>query len=872
MTSGEKFVRMSSDHNDDARDIESQQTPLLIAGDSKRDHWRWIIPILLARRNLISRADKAKTKTDCERQRDADLEQTEIVEILPSSPQVLIDIHCDGTNDSTDVSDVKLQHANIAQIVKAKDFGSLQRFGGIPGIAEALDTDLQKGIPGDEEDLRSRCIINTLLKAEAPARSFFKSLLKSGNSYIILLLCVSAAMSIAFGINEKGMRTGWHQGVIIILSIIILVVVSLGRHFLHKHSEKHNPLRKMQMEVDVLRGGNSQKISISDVVNGDIVLLRRGYYVPGDGLFISGECLELDDSLSTTDEQNPFLYYGAKVINGHGWMLVTSVGMNTALGEMMSQVTQAPSKIKLLYQINKVSIITQIIGLLVSILILVVVFLRFRHGKKHPDSGSPELGNSSMKDLTDIMKRIIMKPIGNVSILITSLAMLIVRIMEVVPLVVTLAILYWHKKALSDRAFAQEPLACVSMGSVTTICTGNTGGLTRQATKAFIDADVNIILISEEDVSVLEAIKLECGLLHIPESLVVEGEVFRRWTDEERMLMVDNISVIGNSLPSDKLLLVQCLKQKGHTVAMVGARANDTPALKEANLGITIGSWSSELARETSDIVVWDGDFNSLLIICKYGRCVYNNIQKYIQFEVTMFLVWALDTVITTVAFGDAPITAIQWFWTNLIVAFAGGLGLLTEPPRKELMEKPPVKQTDPFITKAIWRNIITQALFQAAILVTFQFTSKSILHINNKEVRETMVFNSFVLCQVFNLINARKPNRKNMFKGIHQNRWFWVAVIVIVVQQVAFIEIAHILVRSAKLNGGQWGICVLTGMLSLLIDFAAKCISTLFMYCLTGSHLGSAGMTFSESASNLELPLFHTSVQIPQQNHIPFH
>ncbi|KAL5771707.1 hypothetical protein ACOSP7_015861 [Xanthoceras sorbifolium] len=756
MTSGEEFVRMGSDHDDDARDIESEQTPLLIAGDSKRDHWRWIIPILLARRNLISRADKAKTKTDSKRQRDADLEQTEIVEILPSSPQVWIEVHCDGTNDSTDVSDVKLQHANIAQIL------------------------------GDEEHLRSPCISNTLSKAEAPARGFFKSLLKSRNSHIILLLCVSAAMSIGFGINEKGLRTGWQQGVIIILAIIILVVVSLRRHFLHKHSEKHNPLRKMQM---------------------------------------------------------------------------------------MSQVTQAPNKIKLPSQIDKVSIITQIIGLSVSILILVVVFLRFRLGKEHHDYGVPELERkSSMKDFMDIVKRVIMKPSGNVSILTTSLAMLVVRIMEELPLVVTLGILYWYKKALSDRAFAQEPLACVSMGSVTTICTGKTGGLTRQATKAFIDADVNIILISEEDVSVLEAIKIECGLLHNPERMAVEGEVFRRWTDEERMVMVDNISVIGNSLPSDKLLLVQCLKQKGHTVAMVEARANDTPALKEANLGITIGSWSSELARETSDIVVWDGDFNSLLIICKYGRCAYDNIQKYIQFEVTMFLVWALDTVITTVAFGDAPITTIQWFWANLIVAFAGGLGLLTEPPSKELMEKPPVNQTDPFITKAIWRNIITQALFQAAILVTFQFTSKSILHINNKEVSETMVFNIFVLCQVFNLINARKPNRKNVFKGIHQNRWFWVAVIVIVVPQVAFIEIAHILGGNAKLNGGQWGICVLTGMLSLLIDFTAKCISTLFMYCLTGSHLGSAGMTFSESASNLELPLFHTSVQIPQQNHIPYH
>ncbi|XP_041025276.1 putative calcium-transporting ATPase 13, plasma membrane-type [Juglans microcarpa x Juglans regia] len=123
-----------------------------------------------------------------------------------------------------------------------------------------------------------------------------------------------------------------------------------------------------------------------------------------------------------------------------------------------------------------------------------------------------------------------------------------------------------------------------------------------------------------------------------------------------------------------------------------------------------------------------------------------------------------------------------------------------------------------------MWGKLFNQTLYQTTILVTFQFKGQAILRIC-KNVSETMIFNSFVLCQVFNLVNARELEKKNVFRGIHHHRLFVVAVIVILVLQFAFIEIENILVGNAKLNWVQWVACLVIGMVLGAIDWATKCI-----------------------------------------------
>ena len=751
---------------------------------------------------------------------------------------------------------------------------SIHEFGGIQVIAEALGTNLETGII--PADVRSRCIAYTQSTTQTSALGFLQFLPKSCNNYTILLLFVCAALSLGFGVKEEGLRTGWYEGVIIILAIIILVVIdSLRNQRQLIHSQrmlgKHKPFELQRMMVDVIRGGCLHKVIIGDVLIGDLVRLERDHIVPADGLFI-GESLKLDDDLeSTINEENPFLFYGAKVIDGKGCMLVASVGTNTRLGDLMKQVTHVPEKTPLPAQIDKVNKGTQIFGLSISILILIVLFLRFMLLKEDIKSSLPDLKEKpkAIKEIMDAIDKIVMKPNGKISTLTTSLATLLVGVMEGIPFVITLAISYWNKKMMSEdseQAFAQEPFACLTMSSVTSICI-NTTGLCMPTLNsvpvgreigALKNAGFNITLVSEDNVSVLETIALKCGLLPCPNAMVLEGEEFLKFSNEERMNKVDQIILIGSSIPSDQLTLVQCLKKKGHLVAMVGVKTNAIPALKEADVGITMRICSTEMARASSGIIIGDENLSFLVTILRFGRCTFKNIQKYIQLELTMNIAGLLITSITAMFCGYSPITSIQLLWANFVVSLLGGIGLLTEPPTEELMEKLPLKQTKPLITKAMWRNIVSQALYQATISVAFQFKGQTIPGISNK-VSKTIIFNSFVLCQVFNQVNARELEKKNVFKSIHRNPLFWVSMGVILILQVALIEIAHIIVGNARLNWVQWFSCLLAGMVSWASDWVTKCTAELWN-CLTrllGSHLRTINIPL-DSTSNLELPLTH--------------
>ena len=793
---------------------------------------------------------------------------TASVEILSAPPHVSININLDGENENS-VIDAKLQQANVARMVKEKDLDSIQKFGGIKGISEALDTDLETGIRC------SRHRASTLSTAQTPERGFFKFLLKYCSNSIIFLLFVSAVLSLGFGIGEEGLRTGWYEGVIIIIAIVILVAAPSLRDFWLEHSWKMSGKQK-PLEVDVLIMGHPQKVHMGDVLVGDIVCLERETLIPADGLFISGDqLLKLNDGLeSTIDDRNPFLFYGAKVVDGSGRMLVTSVVMDSTGGQLMGRVIHPRHKTSLPAELDRVSIRTQITGLSISILILVVLFLRFKF-KKELDVGSnlPELKGKPIgsKETIDATMRFAMKLNGKTRILTTSLAILLVGVTEGIPFVVALTIDYWNKKMLSDKAVAQEPLACLTMASVTTICIDKTGWPTvldpsaddvcrtetRNAIEGWKKNGVNIILVSEDDdVSALEDISLRFGLLEANSkrsSAVLEGEQFENYSNEERMNEVDKIMVMGSSSPSHRLLLVQCLKKKGHKVAMVGVKTNE----KEADVCIVMGICSSEMAIENSDIIIRDGNISLLVTIVSCGRCTYDNIRKYIQLVLTMNIAGWLITLITTICFGYSPITAIQLLWANFFVTLLGGFALLTEPNTEKLMEKPPMRQSEPLISKAMWRNLVSQALYQVTILVTFQFKGEAILGIS-KGVSKTIIFNTFFLCQVFNQVNARELERKNIFRDIHSNPWFLVAVVVIVGLQVAFIEIAHFFVSNARLNWVQWFVCLVIGMVSWAIDWATKYTSGCIMDCFDGSHMGTIGTTPSDPSvsATLELPL----------------
>ncbi|KAK7364974.1 hypothetical protein VNO80_13724 [Phaseolus coccineus] len=349
----------------------------------------------------------------------------------------------------------------------------------------------------------------------------------------------------------------------------------------------------------------------------------------------------------------------------------------------------------------------------------------------------------------------------------------------------------------------------------------------KKAVEACQNAGVNVKMITGDNVFTAKAIASECGILGPNQDragAVIEGEEFRNYTPEERLEKVDNICVMARSSPFDKLLMVQCLKQKGHVVAVTGDGTNDAPALKEADIGLSMGIQGTEVAKESSDIVILDDNFESVVTVLRWGRCVYNNIQKFIQFQLTVNVAALAINFVAAVSAGEVPLTAVQLLWVNLIMDTLGALALATEKPTNELMDKPPVGRTKPLITNVMWRNLLAQALYQIAVLLTLQFKGESIFGVTSG-VNDTLIFNTFVLCQVFNEFNARKMEKRNVFKGIHRSKLFLGIIGITIILQVVMVEFLKKFADTERLNWGQWALCIGLAAVSWPIGWVVKLI-----------------------------------------------
>ncbi|KAI3877168.1 hypothetical protein MKW92_051123 [Papaver armeniacum] len=353
----------------------------------------------------------------------------------------------------------------------------------------------------------------------------------------------------------------------------------------------------------------------------------------------------------------------------------------------------------------------------------------------------------------------------------------------------------------------------------------------RLAVQLCKNAGVRIKMITGDNIFTARAIATECGILdpkdpYLNNGAVVEGAEFRNYNVEERMEKIDRISVMARSSPYHKLLMVQCLKQKGHVVAVTGDDTNDAPALKEADVGLSMGIQGTEVAKESSDIVILDDHFVTVVKVLRWGRCVYTNIQKLIQFQLTVNIAALSINFIAAASAGIIPFTTVncKLIWVNLIMNTLGSLALATDRPTDELMKKPPTGRNQPLITNVMWRNLVTQALYQIFIYLFLQFKGKVIFGVN-EDVKDTLIFNTSVLCQVFDEFNARKLEKKNVFEGILKNKLFLGIVGVTIVLQLVMVEFLKNFANTERLNWGQWQACIAFAIISWPIGWVVMCI-----------------------------------------------
>ncbi|XP_037435058.1 calcium-transporting ATPase 5, plasma membrane-type-like isoform X3 [Triticum dicoccoides] len=357
----------------------------------------------------------------------------------------------------------------------------------------------------------------------------------------------------------------------------------------------------------------------------------------------------------------------------------------------------------------------------------------------------------------------------------------------------------------------------------------------RDAVQLCSAAGVKVRMVTGDNVETAKAIAFECGILNAKdaasETIIIEGKVFREMSETAREEVADKITVMARSSPNDKLLLVQALKRKGHVVAVTGDGTNDAPALHEADIGLSMGISGTEVAKESSDIIILDDDFTSVVKVVRWGRSVYANIQKFIQFQLTVNVAALVINVVAAVSSGAVPLNAVELLWVNLIMDTLGALALATEPPTDNLMKRHPVGRREPLVTNIMWRNLFIQALYQITVLLVFNFDGKRIFHLHNEsrecadKMKNTFVFNAFVFCQIFNEFNARKPEEKNVLRGVTSNRLFMGIVGITTVLQILIIEFLGKFFGTVRLGWKLWLLSVAIGAVSWPLAYVGKSI-----------------------------------------------
>ncbi|KAI3448838.1 hypothetical protein Pfo_005503 [Paulownia fortunei] len=350
----------------------------------------------------------------------------------------------------------------------------------------------------------------------------------------------------------------------------------------------------------------------------------------------------------------------------------------------------------------------------------------------------------------------------------------------------------------------------------------------KEAVQTCLAAGIVVRMVTGDNINTAKAIAKECGIL-TDDGIAIEGSDFRDRSAQEMKEIIPKLQVMARSLPLDKHKLVTLLrKEYKEVVAVTGDGTNDAPALHEADIGLAMGIAGTEVAKESADVVIMDDNFTTILNVAKWGRSVYINIQKFVQFQLTVNVVALMTNFISACVSGSAPLTAVQLLWVNMIMDTLGALAIATEPPHDGLMKQPPVGRNVNIITKIMWRNIIGQSTYQLIVLGVLKFDGKQLFNLNGPNsdaTLKTLIFNTFVFCQVFNEINSRDMEKINIFRGIFSSWIFIIVMVSTVTFQVVMVEFLGKFAGTVPLSQELWVVSILIGAASLVVGTVLKCI-----------------------------------------------
>ena len=328
----------------------------------------------------------------------------------------------------------------------------------------------------------------------------------------------------------------------------------------------------------------------------------------------------------------------------------------------------------------------------------------------------------------------------------------------------------------------------------------------KDAVHACKTANIEVKMLTGDNIITATAIADELGLLE-GGGIAVEASYLEGLSDEEFSKVLPSVRVIARSTPLLKMRVVKELKSKGNVVAVTGDGINDAPALKNADVGIAMGISGTEVSKEAADIVLLNDSFSTIVTTVKWGRGIYENFKRFIQFQLTVNVASVLTVFICTIVglFVEgfhSPFSALDLLWINIIMDGPPALTLGLEPIRDDLMTRKPTARSESIVSKEMLRRIAVNGVFMCLVCLAQQ--GFNFLGVEENMV-QTSVFTLFVMFQLFNAFNCRELGNKSVFSNLFKNKLMLGAFVIAFALQIVITQFGGAVFDTVPLDFLSW-------------------------------------------------------------------
>ena len=346
-----------------------------------------------------------------------------------------------------------------------------------------------------------------------------------------------------------------------------------------------------------------------------------------------------------------------------------------------------------------------------------------------------------------------------------------------------------------------------------------------ESVKVANHAGVAVKMLTGDNIITAKAIGEELGLLK-NNMRAVEASYIDTLSDEELREEIKTISIVARSKPDSKMRIVSALQYNNEVVAVTGDGINDAPALSKADVGIAMGISGTEVSKNAADIILTDDSFSTIVKGIKWGRGIYDNFQRFVQFQLTVNVVAFLIAIISQLLGQEMPFTTIQLLWVNIIMDGPPALALGLEPVRDFVLNRKPVNRNANIISKSMIRTIILNALFITGLLLAQ--STFNILNVTPEE-NETVMFSLFAFLALFNAFNCREFGSDSIIPNFTKNKLALQIISVTGIAQIFFVQIFQDFFNSVSLSFGLWIKILLVAASIVIVNEIVKLVIRLF-------------------------------------------